>query len=638
MVFGVCLRGFGLNSDLGPGDENEFLLYRVYVSFWRNWTHFDLGGHQIFNTFLVQLMVWIGGDENAVAIRFPSFILGVGVLPFIYLISRKIFSDIWVARISLFIAAISPIHIHYSQVARGYSIIIFFSAAALFFVLKIFETKRFKVFGTLLVISGFLSVYTLPTNVYFFLALAVWIGLVLFVPSYWRTQGYTSEERKGLFFGFLIVFLSMGMVTFIFYWPFFDQIVDAANNYYKSRVGESVWQNNLSAVSLIFQKNLVYFVPFIFVGIFCVDKKVVYCRLLPLVIFFFPIGFCALVGISGFPRNFLFNFPILVVFASAGLLSVGSRLSKALRLKDGLLVNAILVSLFVSFSLYYVWNSVYLRKKWEGKDYKVRLLKNSDPLDLLIVNKSNQYLYARTLIAEKIKNIVQSNKLTGLKFISPNENDLKNFQLSNGVENISLFKQYISAETLRVTQVKDALKMFTLIDKEAISILDDDFEAKANWKLISGKGTLSLEKDSVLNGRNSLKISSAFENHAVFQASVERKMILDKHAWSIFIVNVRNLTESKLYKDNSFYFSFPIYKIREKIFSKFLIGPLNPGMNLRIENEKNGLWAEKWSTSIYMSFVPRGEYIFNIQLGAQEDQTVLMDGIRFFLWPIPNSI
>ena len=80
---------------------------------------------------LMRLMIIGFGDENAIAIRLPSFLSGLASLWLIYKIAEKISESKSIAHSATFLGAVCPAHVYYSQTARGYGLMIFLSAATI---------------------------------------------------------------------------------------------------------------------------------------------------------------------------------------------------------------------------------------------------------------------------------------------------------------------------------------------------------------------------------------------------------------------------------------------------------------------------------------------------------------------------
>ena len=152
LLLGIFLRAHQLDRALGGGDENQALLEWVYAPmnyiltpagdprFW-NWS-LGYGFDQIFNNIVLRMMVLLFGEENALAIRAPAFVAGIACLWVVYKIARQISPSKAVARLALLTIALCPIHIYYSQTARGYSFVMFFSALSIYATLKLLKSDK----------------------------------------------------------------------------------------------------------------------------------------------------------------------------------------------------------------------------------------------------------------------------------------------------------------------------------------------------------------------------------------------------------------------------------------------------------------------------------------------------------------
>ncbi|SVE28016.1 uncharacterized protein METZ01_LOCUS480870, partial [marine metagenome] len=192
LFVGALLRFYGLDRTLGTTgvggfDEGVDLRFYHYAPFNFIVTNYftpylpPLGmSHHIFHSLLAHLMIVLFGEDNEIAIRMPAFLFGIGSLWLIYRIAFQLSHSLIVSRMALLASVLCPIHIAYSQTARGYTIIIFFSAAMIYSSIKLIESKNCLKWGMILTLSGFLSTYTIPTNVYFAFGLSLWIVTVLF--------------------------------------------------------------------------------------------------------------------------------------------------------------------------------------------------------------------------------------------------------------------------------------------------------------------------------------------------------------------------------------------------------------------------------------------------------------------------
>ena len=132
LLLAAGLRGYQLDRALGGNDENAMLLYFGYTHPKYIATTYSDPNNHIFHTLLVNLMTRWVGEDNTLAVRMPTFLFGVAGLWMVYLIGLQITSSRRTATLSLLLASLNPVHIHYSQTARGYSLIMFFSAAIIY--------------------------------------------------------------------------------------------------------------------------------------------------------------------------------------------------------------------------------------------------------------------------------------------------------------------------------------------------------------------------------------------------------------------------------------------------------------------------------------------------------------------------
>ena len=86
-LLAIGLRFYHFGRELGGHDENAMLLYFGYAPIKTIVTNYWDANNHIFHTILVRLMGTWFGEENAIAIRFPSLIFGVASLYMIYRIA-----------------------------------------------------------------------------------------------------------------------------------------------------------------------------------------------------------------------------------------------------------------------------------------------------------------------------------------------------------------------------------------------------------------------------------------------------------------------------------------------------------------------------------------------------------------------
>jgi len=132
--------------------------------------------NHLFNTFLVHFTTKIFGNSPWV-IRLPAFIAGVLIIPLSYLVVRKLFDKNAAIITAALIVTCSQL-IEYSTNARGYSIQALIVLAAIIVSFNLIKKGGLAnwVWLTLLFAMGF---YAIPTMLYFFLGIILWLVLSL---------------------------------------------------------------------------------------------------------------------------------------------------------------------------------------------------------------------------------------------------------------------------------------------------------------------------------------------------------------------------------------------------------------------------------------------------------------------------
>ena len=141
ILIGIFLRFYHIDRAVGGGDESQILLEWVYYPIEHiigTFTH-GTGGHHILHTICLRFMVLLFGDDNSIAIRFPAFFTGICYLYMIYKTTLLLSGSKPAAKLALLAATLNPIHIYYSQTARGYSFLMLFAILVLYSALKLYH-------------------------------------------------------------------------------------------------------------------------------------------------------------------------------------------------------------------------------------------------------------------------------------------------------------------------------------------------------------------------------------------------------------------------------------------------------------------------------------------------------------------
>ena len=640
LLLAAGLRGYQLDRALGGNDENAMLLYFGYTHPKYIATTYSDPNNHIFHTLLVNLMTRWFGEDNALAVRMPTFLFGVAGLWMVYLIGLQITSSRWTATLSLLLASLNPVHIHYSQTARGYSLIMFFSAAIIYLSINLLHKKPgLREMGAL-VICGFLSIYTLPTNVFFLIGLAGWLGAVLIIPSWAEEFGFAPGERNKKALWIAGITASIALLTFIAYAPLKDQILNTVKSIHLDRIdAESmgIWNLLPGIIEQMFPGPLVWFLPFLLIGCIrgLVTKK--NYRWLPVVILFLPWGIASLTDFGGFPRNHLFNLPLLIIFLSSGIGFTANYLNCFFLSGSTKMFGRIFLPL--TYSAVALWVIIFHHypslKVPDGNLYRENIRANTSDHDLIMINDPRIYLYARTVQKENLENILLENSLSGINLVLPSKQGIKHFEIKTPNGPLKILQDLLSEGDLKFLDVSGGKKMTSLTHQEGFAVLQDDFESNISWKIVQGEGEISQEPGHKLTGEHSLRISAKPGKDMIIQTVPSILLQLKEPVFMI-------LAWSGMREEEATILYHPAFSARyqsdgkTRIF-KLLTGGINEGINIKLREKTASGEQFYWSLNSDIGLLPPGSYSLHFNLKCQAGKTVFYDSLRLFLIKIPTN-
>lgn len=654
LFIGIALRIVGLDRSLGDSNENLILLFYANSPLEYIVSNYPWSGHHIFNTIFLHLMVALFGEENAFFIRLPGFIFATASLWLIYQVTLKIFNESLHARYALILAVFSPLHIYYSQTARGYSLVFFFTTLMVYAALRLLESKNFARWGLILTFSGFLAIYTIPTSVHFVFGLFAWVFFILISPRLTKEFNWNKKFRIEKAWIFFFIFLMTLFLTYLAHFPLIDQMIASAKNYYLPKViytskTDIILRFLPKTLSFLFPGPLIFFLPIFLLGIF--SRNVVsrsYC-LLPIFILAFTYFAVVITGLAWKPRGYLFLLPICVIFLSGGVIDASRLASKLLRNYNENTIVTIIAIFYVAATL---TNSIPQYSLWfnspSGSLFKKKLQESANPNDLLVLAHSNNFLYARRTYHENLKNILLQNKLTGIKMVAANSFAIDDYNIpqTQWGRGFRVFRFLFFKKNLSNLDVKGGQRLFNLTSGESISVLPDDFESQAKWKIVSGSGTFSKESEHKLTGESSFQLKPDLEKDLVIEAPLTQEVNIGKYSivalvWAghskpepnsllspeIILIKISSSPNRPLAVYNK------IQPLQNYEGAEYLrLGIINlamRGMDLNlIENT-----AEKfnWKVQAYVGKIPPGKYSMSFRLKAKNGKSVLYDSLRLFI-------
>ena len=636
-LIGISLRAHQLGRALGGGDENEILLSWVYTpidSIVNTWSLGALsGGHHVFHTITLRMMVLMFGEENELAIRFPAFAAGIICLWFIYKISREIFPSKTLAYLALLVSAVCPIHIYYSQTARGYSFMILFTTLAIYATLKLIKSDKYFGWGFLLLLSGFLSIYTLPLSVLFILGLAVWIFFVLKVPSLNADFDLTQESSSKKLYQFLLIFLLMGICSFLSYLPLIDGMLQTSTERYSlDKIYSSGWDMLLNFIPTllfkIFSGPLIYFTPFIIAGI-CFDKT---CnrsyRLLPVIILLTTYFATLITGLAWYPRVYLFNLPLLLIFLVSGIMWVGKSLRRLTRTEISFnWIGYSLMGAYVTLSLFEIFLNHYpSTKTYNPKEYRQSINSQIQSNNLLLVADTKNYLYARSIYKNNLQNIITGNQLDAISLLVNNAANIEDYYVKTPKGYLPVFINWQDKHNFK--SVSKDKKLIHLNNIKTTSLLSKDFESTVGWEIQSGAGEFTSIKDHKFTGESSLFIKAFPKKNVVIQRLIGHVKLDQPHlvvlVWSA----------KKFSSDDSYF--LPALGISsmangKKEYGQVGLGKINEGMSIYIKEKTYDEEPYYWEIDSAIGWLPAGDFSLNLLLNCEAGKSILYDSLGLFL-------
>ena len=635
-LLAIVLRFYQLDRVLGGHDENAMLLYFGYAPLKAIVTNYwDVNNH-IFHTILVRIMGIFFGEENSIAIRLPTLLFGLASLWMIYRVALDLFNSNLIAHMALLIAAINPTHIHYSQTARGYSLIIFFSTVMILLSLKVLRSEASKTSGIVITLCGFLSVYTVPTNLYFLFGLATWILVTLFLTDSQKKFFKDKKERgqKGLFF--LKVALGIAACCLAAYAPVLSQLTETIRNHQTMTI-ETQWQGLSFLIPGIFEKvfphSLLIFIPLLILGL-CYKNSLGHSyRSLFFIVFFLPFSFILINDMRGYPRNYLYNFPILIVFMAAGMAHAGNLCGRLFKNKNtsrwtalGICAVYSILSINILFHKYFP-----SLKTSNGREIQKNISQFTHAHDLIAVQNPENYIYTRKQYRNNLINIYNNNRLNGFNLVAPKNYDLFKYTPGQEREVFQIIKKLWGQITFKTFNLDQENTMTLMTGPSSIPLIPDSFEESTQWKILNGKGTISKSKPENTFDRLVLKLETSSENEMLAMRTIPNTVKVSKPSMVVLVwtvkMNYKELINQpallvKLTSPNDQYMQVGM-------------GRINSGMNIYLGD--SFLTSSNWFLRSAIGIVPPGNHSFSILLKCNKNQTILYDEFRVFLIELADN-
>ena len=481
--------------------------------------------------------------------------------------------------------------------------------------------------------------YTSPANIFFILGLAFWMAVVLLLPIFRKEYGLDWTEAKPKMALLMIVFLIMGLLTLAAYWPVLDQVQQASKEHalqFNNIYGDHpIYIDTLiimgKCLLLIFSGPWKWLIPVLALGILLGPLKGLAVRILPVTIFLTPFILSLFTNVIGYPRVYLYNLPLFMLFFGAGTLWVCQIVAD--KLPRFLKENQVLYGfgfVFVLPQAFYLATDYYPSlKTFDGKVYQQRLESETESHDLIFVSDVVHYLYARPVFKDRLMKIIIDNRVSGIKTIAANLPTLNSFMLNDGGKGYPIFNNLKETVLPSHKDLVKGRKLFTIPTLGSKSIAKEDFEISGEWNLVFGKGRWSANNENRFEGKMSLALTPSSDQDMALRSYLP-EIHIDKKSylllcWAAHRPDGNNWDGS--ISAPALWFTLPE---NPKLTWQTKMGLVNQGMMLDVSGSANSNEAN-WNIGARMGILPAGNYNLSILLKAFAGQPILYDGLSLFL-------
>jgi len=210
-ALGALLRAIGLNQGLWF-DEIITLINSIRPPLLQILTEFSSNNQHPLYSVMGHFSMLIFG-EHPWSLRLPAYLFGVAAIPMAYAVGRRFASRTEALLASGFLT-ISYHHIWFSQNARGYTMLAFFTLLATFLFIRALETQGSRYFFRYALVAA-LGVYTHLTMVFVVLSHAFLSAVLMLLP---RTRGAFRQPNL------VTAFVLAGLLSVLFYAPFLADV------------------------------------------------------------------------------------------------------------------------------------------------------------------------------------------------------------------------------------------------------------------------------------------------------------------------------------------------------------------------------------------------------------------------------
>ncbi len=594
LTIAISFRLKDISRDIVMQDEATSLIFFILPPLKSYaFTDYFMPNNHIFHSILSNLSIQLFGN-NELAFRFPALISGILAVGLIYWWVLLIYKSKEIAFLSSLFLALSPIHIAYSQTARGYSLIIFFSLLSLLSFYKILENLK-KGWVVVFIISNILNVITIPSSLFFVVSqyISLTIIYVVFKSNLYKFDSETRQyvekiSIKRIMCFFFIIFLPI----LLLYVPLLDQMQAQA-----AKEGHHLLKDILPP---LFKGNLLLGLPksmllIFFYGCWCLYIKSKFWGSFLFLLFVLPF-FSAVIGVGGPPRVYLFCLPFFILSLMVGLYETIKMILNILSNRIKISLQTKKIATLTSILLIFIPIIIFLEKNYypQYNSFKYKKLKSYiskfDHINNLIFKPGGLEFdyYLDNLIERNALGILYSGNINNIYLIKPSIVGLKKLNLENYVYNLGRgnylllnefkdlnLKAKYDFDILRGGEKPLSYRLYRLQPSNVKKIINNNF-MKTEWIQLEGRRKVKARYHSLLNQIEieiDQEVSSSLPNDSLIYANPSLKLKVAKKG-----------------------FVFIIYAITYPNISKYLLfEPLTPSILTRGEKTKAFIHQPKFS-------------------------------------------
>lgn len=195
--------------------HDEGYTYTVFssTSLFNIITNYHLPNNHVFNSLLIYFSTHLFGIQPWV-IRLPSLLAGILLIPSVSILANQVY-DKHTALLSSILVAIIPGAILYSTIARGYSLVSFFTVVALIMACYVWNHKNLFAWSLLVLFCAF-GFYSNPVMLFPFGIIFAWLFFENLVS---HPEAYKSKQKFLKYW--LLSGFSTAIIVLILYTPIF---------------------------------------------------------------------------------------------------------------------------------------------------------------------------------------------------------------------------------------------------------------------------------------------------------------------------------------------------------------------------------------------------------------------------------